>query len=349
MGIFNEFNKKEKPVFTGLRFGFGSGGTPVAPFSASGGTKIVDGDNTYFVFTSDGNFVVENAGSVSAMEVLIVGGGGGGGGAYDGAAGAGGGGGIQHYTTYPVSVGTIPVVVGDGGAKGPDQNTDGQNGADSSFDGFLGKGGGFGPRWNRGDNVPRAGNPGGSGGGGTGWERPGNGGTATQPSQTLKSGGGGTNYGNPGGTGTPGPAAGGSGSAGGGNPTAPGAFGSAQTFPNFPAPVLAPAIPTSPVSTPRPARQDWTEAVGTSGYFGAGGSRSNLSGWDGTPSTPAPGGFGDPTYLQYGGGGRGGVSGKPGGNAQPGVEFTGGGAAGNYNNSVGGEGGKGIVIVRVEE
>ena len=24
MGIFNEFNKKEKPVFTGLRFGFGS-------------------------------------------------------------------------------------------------------------------------------------------------------------------------------------------------------------------------------------------------------------------------------------------------------------------------------------
>ena len=26
MGIFNEFFKKEKPVFTGLKFGFGSGG-----------------------------------------------------------------------------------------------------------------------------------------------------------------------------------------------------------------------------------------------------------------------------------------------------------------------------------
>ena len=26
MGIFNEFNKKEKPVFTGYRFGFGAGG-----------------------------------------------------------------------------------------------------------------------------------------------------------------------------------------------------------------------------------------------------------------------------------------------------------------------------------
>ena len=27
MGIFNEFFKKEKPVFTGLKFGFGSGGS----------------------------------------------------------------------------------------------------------------------------------------------------------------------------------------------------------------------------------------------------------------------------------------------------------------------------------
>ena len=26
MSIFNEFFKKEKPVFTGLKFGFGSGG-----------------------------------------------------------------------------------------------------------------------------------------------------------------------------------------------------------------------------------------------------------------------------------------------------------------------------------
>ena len=87
MSIFRDFFVKEKPIFTGISrglggFGLGSGAT-ADPFSASGGTKIVDGDNTYFVFTSDGNFVVENAGSVSAMEVLIVGGGGGGGGAYD--------------------------------------------------------------------------------------------------------------------------------------------------------------------------------------------------------------------------------------------------------------------------
>ena len=31
MGIFNEFNKKEKPVFTGLKFGFGSGGGDGGP------------------------------------------------------------------------------------------------------------------------------------------------------------------------------------------------------------------------------------------------------------------------------------------------------------------------------
>ena len=42
MGIFNEFNKKEKPVFTGSRFGFGAGGSsgPSGPayMSASGGS-----------------------------------------------------------------------------------------------------------------------------------------------------------------------------------------------------------------------------------------------------------------------------------------------------------------------
>ena len=39
MGIFSEFFTKEKPVFTGLKFGFGSGGggasvTPATPFTA---------------------------------------------------------------------------------------------------------------------------------------------------------------------------------------------------------------------------------------------------------------------------------------------------------------------------
>ena len=53
MGIFNEFNKKEKPVFTGSRFGFGSGGGggPVS-FQASGGTKQTG------VSTPDGTFTI---------------------------------------------------------------------------------------------------------------------------------------------------------------------------------------------------------------------------------------------------------------------------------------------------
>ena len=47
MGIFNEFNKKEKPVFTGSRFGFGSGGAggpggPTGPFSALVGLHLED-------------------------------------------------------------------------------------------------------------------------------------------------------------------------------------------------------------------------------------------------------------------------------------------------------------------
>ena len=54
MGIFNEFNKKEKPVFTGLKFGFGSGGGGgPQSFSASGGSKLSAPDgNTYHVYIS---------------------------------------------------------------------------------------------------------------------------------------------------------------------------------------------------------------------------------------------------------------------------------------------------------
>ena len=48
MGIFNEFNKKEKPVFTGSRFGFGSGGGAAAgsepsSVAVTGGTQTVVG------------------------------------------------------------------------------------------------------------------------------------------------------------------------------------------------------------------------------------------------------------------------------------------------------------------
>ena len=58
MGIFNEFFKKEKPVFTGSRFGFGSGGgagggvdVASGPISASGGSKVPSGGYIYHIFT----------------------------------------------------------------------------------------------------------------------------------------------------------------------------------------------------------------------------------------------------------------------------------------------------------
>ena len=52
MGIFNEFNKKEKPVFTGSRFGFGAGGGAgsVESEKASGGVKFNDSSYTYHIF-----------------------------------------------------------------------------------------------------------------------------------------------------------------------------------------------------------------------------------------------------------------------------------------------------------
>ena len=57
MGIFNEFFKKEKPVFTGLKFGFGSGGGgaagPLGALSISGGTV----DSSFSRSFLDGIFI----------------------------------------------------------------------------------------------------------------------------------------------------------------------------------------------------------------------------------------------------------------------------------------------------
>ena len=61
MSIFNEFFKKEKPVFTGLKFGFGSGAAgptgPLGPLSLSGGTVDSSSRSGWdlHIFTSDDN------------------------------------------------------------------------------------------------------------------------------------------------------------------------------------------------------------------------------------------------------------------------------------------------------
>ena len=79
MGTFDEFNKKEKPVFTGSRFGFGAGAAapsgPGLPAIASGGTKYTYNSKTIHVFTSTEPFICPK--NITA-EVFVVGGGGGG-------------------------------------------------------------------------------------------------------------------------------------------------------------------------------------------------------------------------------------------------------------------------------
>ena len=64
MGIFNEFNKKEKPVFTGLRFGFGSGG------SAPTGGSVTD-EQTY-VYSSDSVVSASRPGPSAGKEMQSV-------------------------------------------------------------------------------------------------------------------------------------------------------------------------------------------------------------------------------------------------------------------------------------
>ena len=132
MGIFNEFFKKEKPIFTGLKFGFGSSGGPTGPsvWTATGGTKnesVGDG-YIYHVFeqTAVGSpnptsFVVTGPGS-KAVEVLVIGGGGGAGSmpssppdGENGANPGGGGGGAAKGPAGSLSAGTYPVTVGAGG------------------------------------------------------------------------------------------------------------------------------------------------------------------------------------------------------------------------------------------
>ena len=71
MGIFNEFFKKEKPVFTGIArgvggFGFGGGGGAggAALTGASGGVKFSSPSYTYHIF-------VQGEGAGLAAEIVV--------------------------------------------------------------------------------------------------------------------------------------------------------------------------------------------------------------------------------------------------------------------------------------
>ena len=364
MGIFNEFNKKEKPVFTGSRFGFGSGSGTAGPTGAleiTGGTTtpagIAPGNGyRYHVFTSSGSLVVSNAAPTSKIEFLVVGGGGQAGGYYGGGAGgggvrsndpAGGPGGPSpaRESDYPIVDGTYPVVVGAGG--GP---TAYEHGGYSAFNAtsangksiIRSEGGGAGSQGG-GASSPQ-GHPGASGGGGgAGAPGAGVGNRATPPGAGDYSGSTNPvlNQGFPGGTGGAtsgqynaggGGGAGGAGGNGDPNSLSGGSFGGpGKANPSFAAPLIAPEIPS-------PVRTRFTTDVGPTGLYagGGGGHRGNQ------------GSYGD----RAGPGGGGGVGGPANGTGEPGCDYTGGGGGGhslNPTNSppyMGGDGGNGIVIIR---
>jgi len=150
--------------------------------TATGGTITTSGDFKIHTFTSPGTFCVSAvgnpAGGPNNVDYLVVAGGGGGGGKGQedvGGAGGGGAGGFRTgfpspAGTTPVSVQGYPIVVGAGGAGGPNApgpsgspTREGTDGSNSSGVGITSAGGGGGG--NSGGAAP-GGKNGGSGGGG---------------------------------------------------------------------------------------------------------------------------------------------------------------------------------------
>ena len=300
MSIFNEFFKKEKPVFTGLRFGFGAGG--------SGGGAAAAPLTTY------------------VTRVLMIAGGGGGGGKGSGGDGGGGGAGEVKEGELTLATGAYVFRVGDGGdAQQPGDPGTPRSGTPTFisspiFTTITAEAGGGG---GNGDNgVGANGGSGGAGGGdGNNGSDPDNqpGGSSTaapasSPYYTI------TGYGNAGGHG------GGDGGGGGGagavgseatGPEPQGATpgGSGQPFPAFASPLVGPAVPS-------PLRPAFNPAVGPTGLYGGGGA----AGGEGQePASAGPGGGGgggnaaNPGKEFTGGGGSGFENSTAGGNGGCGV------------------------------
>ena len=290
---------------------------------ATGGTETTCGDFKIHTFTSDGNFIVSDAGTPAGsnkVSYLVVAAGGGGGSGYGGGGGAGG---FREgkcssdpYTDSPLDAGvglsvpaaTYPISVGAGGAGGSPPSpapSCGGSGNNSIFSTITSTGGGGG-----GKNCGAAGLAGGSGGGGGG--AGGVAGAGNTPPVTPPQG-------NSGGTG--GPGGGGFYGGGGGGAT----------------------------------------ATGNPGNPSVGGAGATTS-INGTPTARAGGGGGAhypsptrPTSGAAGGTGGGGAAGSAGPNpftqAGSGTANTGGGGgAGGFNPSSGhqpgGAGGSGVVIIR---
>ena len=231
--MLHNFFKKEKPIFTGYRFGFGSGGGGVTgptggPVHSASGATIFDVESAgraVIQFNTPGSITFDTSMSGKDLRIILVGGGGGG---SSGNAGGGGAGGMIEITASTLSAGTYPVSIGNGGGNG---NPLAASGDDSTFGpGLTAYGGGGG------GNQPTNASPGGSGGGGGYGKAAGD---ATQPGFSIPGTYTGNNYGFGGSTfnGYRGGGGGGASAAGGPSASGParvGGAGRTVPAPNFP-------------------------------------------------------------------------------------------------------------------
>ena len=278
------------------------------PFSATGGNidTLQPGNGyAYHTFTSPGTFNV--SGSFTA-EILLVGGGGGGAPTNDSNGGGGGAGGLIYWSSIPLTTGSYTVTIGSGGAGGQNNGTPTVFAPGTPLH-LVALGGGYGGGGPR--PAMYAGNPGGSGGGGSGFASDTAGGSGIQTTDpTIPANSRTYGFGNPGGSIGGNISDGGGGAGEAGNTDGNSQGGDGRQYPAFTGPLIGvPAL--NPLS----------------GFYagGGGGGASTGNGGDG------------------GGGGGGSFA-----NGTPGVTNSGGGGGGSYTVQTGGSGGSGIVIIRYQ-
>ena len=340
--MLDKFFKKESPILSMLGFGGGAANRltsfKVPPIEATGGTTNTDGGFKYHIYTVDTpaptrNLAITFAPNDATIELLVIGGGGA---AAWNNGGGGGAGGIAYAPALPVNASTYPVTVGTGGTGTTNFDYTGSpqlKGNNSTFVHPVGTITGLGGAAPyaidsltevKGAPAPLVA-PGGSGAGerrsGTRnpTYRPGI--AAAQPTQP-NFGAGVLHYGNNGGgvdqtnqyTG-----AGGGGAGGTGYPYNPEIFqpnqgrgGAGQPFTGFPAPAVAPGIPS-------PNQPAFTPAVGPTGLYGGGGGGSSENQNAGTSTGGTGGGGGYGQSGKYGTGGGGGSHDTTGYNGGPGL------------------------------
>jgi hypothetical protein len=141
-----------------------SGGT-ITNYTANGSNGVNGVQYRVHRFATVGNssFIVNDAGTDSLVDYLIVAGGGGGGSRHGGGGGAGG----MLTGIYSVFSNSFNVVVGGGGAGGIANSSLPASGGNSSLFGFTANGGGGAGQYSETNSIRRDnGLPGGSGGGG---------------------------------------------------------------------------------------------------------------------------------------------------------------------------------------